>query len=154
MMRTRRYGFVAVTTLAVGLLVLPVILAGQNSEQESNLKELLRKRRDTLQQVVDVVIKEYHLGNKSFDSVVQAKDRLIDAELEMVNSRQGRIALLQQQVEMFEAFSDRTRERYNLGEVNQSERLAALAAVLDAKIKLVREQDGSAEGESDQRPSN
>lgn len=151
--RTKLCGFMAVTTLAIGLLALPVISAAQNVEKESNLDELLRQRRDTLQRLVEVVTEEYHSGKKTFGAVVQAKDRLIDAELELVNGRQDRLALLRQQVEMFEALSTVTDERFALGQVTQSERLAARAAVLDAKIELVWEQDRIGEGTADERAS-
>lgn len=139
-MRTKFYGFVVAATLAIGLLTLPVMSAGQDSEETGSLDDLLKQRRDTLQQVVEVVTKEYHSGNKSFASVVQAKDRLIDAELELVNSRQERLVLLRQQVEMFENLSAVIDERFALGQVTQSERLAAQVAFLDAKIELAREQ--------------
>ncbi len=140
-MRTKLCGFIAVITLAVGLLALPVISAGEDAAQQSNLDELLKQRRDTLQQVVEVVTEEYHIGNKSFAAVVQAKARLIDAELEMVKGRQERLGLLRQQVEMFEKLSAVIDERFALGQVTHAERLAAQVALLDAKIELSREQN-------------
>lgn len=148
-MKTKFYGVVVAATLAIGLLALPVISAGQDTSQDAeetgSLDELLRQRRDTLQQLVEVVTEEYRIGTKSFNSVVQAKDRLIDAELELADSRQERLALLQQQVEMFEAFSAMTDERFALGQVPQSDRLAVRAAFLDAKIKLARERERDGE---------
>lgn len=140
-MKIRHYGSVAITMLAMGLLALPVISTGQDAEQKTDLDELLKERRDTLQQIVEVVSEEYHIGNKSFASVVQAKNRLIDAELGLVKTRQDRLALLRKQVEMFEALSAVLDERFALGVVQQTDRLDARVAVLDAKIKLVREQN-------------
>lgn len=144
-MRTKFCGFLVAATLAIGLLALPVISAGQDSEETRRLDALLKQRRDTLQQLVEVVTEEYHIGKKSFDSVVQTKDRLIDAELELAKNRRKRLALLQQQVEMFESFSTLTDERFAIGQVPQSDRLAVRAAFLDAKIKLARERERDGE---------
>lgn len=76
---------------------------------------------------------QYRSGQKSFDSVVRAKDRLIDAELELASDHQQRLALLRQQVKMFESLSAATDKRFELGLVRQPERLSVRVAFLDAK---------------------
>ncbi len=150
-MRMRLFGVLAFTTLAVGLLTLPVITVGEESEQKISLDELLKQRGNTLQQLVEAVTSEFRSGRVSYAVVAQARSRLIDAELELANSHQERIAFLKQQIEASETLFACANEGLRRGRVPQSEYLTAQADLLDAKIALAREQDESGTGQRTQR---
>lgn len=79
-MKIKHCRSVAVTMLAIGLLALPVISTGQNAEQNGDLDKLLKERRDTLQQIVEVVTEEYHIGKKDFAPVVEAKNLTVTVD--------------------------------------------------------------------------
>ena len=60
--------------LAVGVFACP-IASGETKEanHSQKLEELLKERRDTLQQLVDVVTAEYRNGTTGFESVARAQ---------------------------------------------------------------------------------
>lgn len=127
--------------LAVGLLVLPVISAEQNGKQSDTLDDLLKQRRDTLQQLVKVVKEQYHQGTSDYAAVAKSTDQLIDAELELADNHQERIALLKRRVDLMESLEALTEGQFLSGQRAPSEPLQARAAVLEAKIELARERD-------------
>lgn len=144
---TRLYGLIVAATVTVGLLALPMISSGQDPERQEKLDELLRQRQATLRQIVEVLREQYLLGERDFNAVVEAQDRLMKAELELASDRQERLALLRERVKMFETLSTLTNQRFDLGQVGQPETLFVRAAVLEAKIELAREQERERAGE-------
>ena len=74
-------------------------------------------------------------------SIARANDQLIDAELELANDIEERIALLQQRVELMTNLLKVVEEMARAGEVTQASVLSAKADLLKARINLERERD-------------
>ena len=139
----RRFQILIAAAISVGVLAWPVA-GGEAKEtnQSQKLEELLKERRDTLQQLVEVVTAEYRHGTTGFESVARATDQLIDAELELAKNPEGRIAILQRRVELMKGLFAVVDMRLKNGQVTKAQVLAAQATLLKSRIQLIREQAG------------
>ena len=140
-MRTRSQFLIAASVIAVAVLAWP-IAGGETTDanQAQKIEELLKERRDTLQQLVEVVTAEYRQGVSGFEPVVRATDQLIDVELELAKNAKGRITILQRRVELMKSLFSMVEARFKAGQVTQAQVLAAQAALLESRIHLAREQ--------------
>ena len=140
-MNTRAKMLVTMLAISVGVLAWPVA-GGEAKEtnQSQKLEELLKERRDTLRQLVDVVTGQYRNGTTGFESVARATDQLIDADLELTKNPEGRIAILQRRVELMKGLFAMVDMKFKNGLVTQAQVLAAKAALLQSQIHLTREQ--------------
>ena len=139
-----------VAALAVAVVMLTCPISGdepQQANQADKLETLLTQRRDTLQQLVEVVTEEYRQGKTGFESVARATDQLIDAELELAKNPKDRVAILQRRVELMKDLFAMVDTRFEAGQVTQAQVLAAKAALLQSQIQLVREQADGGEAE-------
>ena len=142
-MRTRAQFLIAASVIAVAVVAWP-IAGGETTDatQGQKIEELLKERRDTLQQLVDVVTAEYRQGTTGFESVARATDQLIEAELDLAKDAETRITILQRRLELMKSLFSMVEARFESGQVTQAQVLAAKAALLESRIHLAREQAG------------
>ena len=106
------------------------------------IEALLKKRVETLRQLVSVVSEQYRTGQAGYASVVQASNELSGAELELAKRPDERIAILRRRLETFREF-ERVVEKLHRGrEAAFQDVLTAQAASLQGEIQLLREQAG------------
>ena len=136
--------------LMIGLVVSMVTTAALVWTQQSDarasadnqtpvLKELLTKRRDTLQQLLELRKKELQSGRGSYRDVQDVVNELIDANMQLSTDHAVRINLLQEYVESLRTFEEATQAKVKVGTGSQADVLEAQAARLKAEIRLVQE---------------
>jgi outer membrane protein TolC len=108
-------------------------------EQAATIERLLKQRRDTLRQVVELANAEYGAGRATQTDVVHATESLIEAELELTTDKAERIALREKRVESLRNLEQYTRAKQLVAVATSAELLAATAARLKAEIELLRE---------------
>lgn len=106
------------------------------------LNTLLKERRDTLRQLVTVATANYRIGQTTFDSVIRASDQLINAELDLAEDASARIALYEKRIALLKDLEQIAEAKFRTGHATQEDVLAAKAALLEARIQLLRERTG------------
>jgi outer membrane protein TolC len=123
---------------AVGIVSVNRGGAQDDADTSAKLESLLRERRDTLRQLVQVVGVHYRDGRTTEDAVVCANNRLLEAELDLLTAKAERIAVYEQLVENMRRLEEVAAARHEVGVGSIEEVLAAKAARLRAEIELVR----------------
>lgn len=132
--------------LIVGLSIACVAgsftIAQQTTESDSQavLNELLKKRRDTLAERVVALEKKLAEGQLKIESVVAARDQLLDAELQLVKTKKQRVAIYQKRIDNMRELEASLKLQYENGIATPESLLLATAARLQAEIDLAREQ--------------
>lgn len=112
----------------------------QEAASDKRLNSLLTERRDTLRQVVDLVIVEYRGGAGTIEEIIQAQNALLDAELDIAKTNAERVRIREEQVKNFRELENLLKQRHESGSgITKSELLVAKATRLEAEINLLRE---------------
>src|SRR5262249_23061768 len=146
--RAETWGSPTMTRLAVlrwGLLVLTVAAtgasaAGDKEDKAEEIKRLLVERQKTLRAAVDVLMAQYQAGVVDFQRVAQAQRAFLRATLDLPLPPEKRLAALRESRELADATVKVTEARFKRGMVTQADVLEAQAALLEARIELLREQ--------------
>ena len=109
-------------------------------EATTQLQSLLKERRDTLRKLVDAVESRYRSGGVSVDSVLRASEQLLEAELDLAETKPERIAVYGKLVANFHEREQAARAGYDTGTATLESLLEVTAARLKAEIQLLREQ--------------
>jgi len=112
----------------------------KEKDEATELKALLKERRDTLQKVLDFSIDLVRRGRGDLQAVVQAEHEALRATLEVDEEPQVRLAMLKKYYENAKAFLKLAEKGIELGRVSQVDVLKAKAVVLEAQIELLREE--------------
>ena len=83
--------------------------------QQDKLHELLTQRRDTLAKRVEVLESRRMRGVVLNDLVVEARDELLKAELQLVEVKDQRIAILQKRIDNLSHLEDSAKARRQHG---------------------------------------
>ena len=110
------------------------------SDSGAALNELLTKRRDTLKERADVLEQMYTDGSVSLTTILAGRDQLLDAELQLVKTKEQRLTLYQKRLDNMRALEDTVKKRYEAGQSTLESKLSATAARLQAEIDPLREQ--------------
>jgi len=116
--------------------------AAQTSKTKA-LKQLLLQRRNTLRSVEEMLRERHRHGTVALEDVVRATIARVESELELADSKQARIALLQKQVEEAKKLEDMENRRLKVNTVSKLEVLRARALRLKFEIALEREKGSS-----------
>jgi outer membrane protein TolC len=120
------------------LLSAGALLQAQEKRKDNKIKELLQERLALLTKLANQTTADYKAGKASFDRVHQAQLRMANARLELCESDNQRIAVLEEIVTMARGYEKTADALYSAGKVSISDRLLATAARLDAEIALER----------------
>jgi outer membrane protein TolC len=122
--------------VSVGAAQQPQEPAGDNAGQ---IRMLQKERVKVLQQLVAVHIEHYKQGIVDFPKIADAQDALVNAQLELTDKPEERIALLKTQLEASENILKIAEEKSKMGMGSQADMLRAKAHCLDIKIRLLQE---------------
>jgi outer membrane protein TolC len=132
------------TWLIAGITVVIAAVAAAQAVPKQNasgdpLQDLLKQRRDTLRELVDYLEAAFRQGVGSAESVALASSELLDAELDMAQSKAERIAIREKMVENLKEQEKMVEARNQAGMSRPGEMLRARAGRLKAEIDLLRE---------------
>ncbi len=143
-MKRAHFFLLAVLTLATALIATAQTAKSEPGIDEASAKldTLLRQRRETLGQLVKVTTEHYRTGRTTIDSVIRASRQLLNAELELAEDRNARLAIHAKRIALLKDFERIVQTQFKAGDATQEDILAARAARLEAEIQLLREQPG------------
>ena len=138
---------IAIALLCVLAACLGVVACSQPAESQeerqtssdNKISDLLAQRRDTLHQLVEWVVAQRNDGAAALGDVIQAKNDLLDAELDIAKTKKERIRIRKEQVENFRLLENAMTFQHKEGGIAGNEVWVAKAARLEAEIKLLRE---------------
>ena len=128
--------------LLTGFLFVAVpVMAQQGTETDlaAELTKLRMNRVATLQELLDLSFVGYRHGEFAVDQVLEAQLDLTEAQLEMAETPDQRIALLEKQLKIAKRTLDAAENLGAAKEVSRCDALRAKAAMLGVEIKLLRE---------------
>jgi hypothetical protein len=109
-------------------------------EASQQLEFLLKARRDTLRQIVNLLEAERRTGGRATEEpILRASNQLLDAELDLASTKAERIALREKVVTNLQQIEKITAAQVGFGVRKPEEALQATAARLKAEIQLLRE---------------
>lgn len=109
----------------------------------TELKELLTKRRDVLRQLVKAMEEKRSIGVLQVDSVVAAREQLLNADLQLATTQKQRLEIYQERIDNMQVLEDSLKVRHQAVGAPVESLLAATAARLQAEIDLAREKESS-----------
>ena len=131
---------VAILSIACSLGSLTSAQQPTDSDSDASLSALLTQRRDTLEKRVEVL--EYMLaqGKVEATAVFAARDQLLDAELQLAETKEQRLALHRTRIDNMRELEELIKRRHKAGQSPLEAALSTTAARLQAEIDLLREQ--------------
>jgi len=118
-------------------------VGSEADDKAAEITTLLKERNDMLKKVVEEMTQQYNAGRVPLESVIQAERESLKADLELAKGRrEARIAVLRNVVKNAEELAKTTEGRVNAGIASQHQALQAKAFVLEARIDLLREEQG------------
>jgi outer membrane protein TolC len=131
--------------LAWGLLVLAVTATGaaaggNKDDKTEEINRLLVERHKKLGEVAKVLMAQYKDGRVGFERVTQAQRAVLKAALDLPQSPEKRLATLREFRDLADSIFKFTEQRFKAGFGSQTEVLEAEAALLEARIQLLREE--------------
>lgn len=105
------------------------------------VKKLLTERRDTFRAIEELIRRRHEGGTVGPEEVVRASLPRLDAELELANSAQARLALREKQVQVARKLEEFVIRRFEVETVTELEVLHARAMRLKVEVALEREKN-------------
>ena len=112
--------------------------------QGAEIKALQQERIAVLAKAAKYILQQYKEGRIVFGTVVLAQADLVKAQLEATDKPEERISLLEEQLQLAETALECAKRGFEAGATTKADVLQAKANALDIKIKLLREQAGTA----------
>ena len=113
------------------------------ARQTNAVKELLVQRLDTFRAIEEIFRHRQRVGNVGFDEVHRVVMARLGAELDLADSKQARIAILEKKVEIVKELEKGVSKRVERGKAAELDVLRARARRLKAEIALGREKGSS-----------
>lgn len=101
-----------------------------------SIVELLQQRRAVLSELVRVQTKAYHQGAIEIEAVIEAREALLGAELELAADHAARIKLLEQSVHLARDLVKMAKAKHAAGRASVADVLKSRAERLGAEIAL------------------
>lgn len=111
----------------------------QLTASDSELSDLLVERREVLREIMELFVIRYKEGSTTLENVIQAKNRLLDAELKIAKSKPERIRIRKEQVKNLRDLENEMTLGHKDGRNTSVEILEVKATRLEAEIKLLHE---------------
>ncbi len=140
--------FVFLLGMAIGLAVQSGLMAQSDgqaavNEHAAKAKELLKERREVLATRVEILEHLFQIARTPYMDVINAKDDLRNAELELSDSRDRRLEVLRSQVENLQQGEEYMKGMKRDAKANEADVLTLTARRLKAQIELERTLAGS-----------
>jgi outer membrane protein TolC len=113
-------------------------LAAENPPDSPEVKQLLRERLEILSTIYQSRRKAHKSGAMGLDKVLQANAALLEARLELCDTKQERLKVHAEIVELARQTVETVEKLTKTAEVPQSELLDARLRFLEARIALER----------------
>ncbi|OYP33880.1 hypothetical protein [Rhodopirellula sp. MGV] len=107
-------------------------------EESAKVRELMEKRRDVLAKRVEYLTVQFQNAIVPFNKVLDARDDLFAAELELATSSDEQIEVLRSRVENLKELEELFEGLYAKGQADAPTKLLATAHRLAAEIDLAR----------------
>ena len=113
----------------------------RSKAEDPRLRALMTQKRDLLRQLETDREAQFQVGTATTEQVEKAVIAVIQADLELAQTRRERIALRQKSVDVATKIEESTAVRYRAATVTQTEWQEAQLARLEAEIALEREKN-------------
>jgi hypothetical protein len=132
--------YFALALLALAALFVSTTTSAQNSAEESDsrIRHLLIEKRDVLTDYLTHAESQFAKGQLQSAVVLDAKLKLLDAELALANSPADRIKILRERLDIHRIKESQFVKQYKLGNVTFGENVDAIVERIDAEIALSR----------------
>lgn len=100
--------------------------------------QLLEQRLETLRELVKAIDAAHQQGRASYEAVIHAKERVLDAKLQTATGRAARLSILQERVTLREELVTMSKAGFEQGLIPKDRLLVAQADLLEAKIEVAR----------------
>ena len=133
--------YLALVFVALAVFFLAATTSAQNSQEGSDtrIRDLLIEKRDVLADHLTHAESQFKMGKLESLALLNAKLRLLDAELALADSAAERIKVLKDRLDIHRAKESRSLELYKTGNVTFGENIDAIVQRIDAAIALSRE---------------
>ena len=111
----------------------------------AKLRDLMKERHAVLTKVADVVTMQYSAGLAPLSAVMQARQAVIEAGLDLCETHAERIALLRENLKLAAETFKLTQARLKVDRNGETGVLQAQAMLLDAQIRLLRDEEKAKE---------
>jgi hypothetical protein len=132
--------------ISIGLflfLTAPINSAQQTGAIQSDMdqiKQLQKERVKVLTDIVQITMKLFEKGiNTDFSQVISVRLELINAQLDMTDNPNDRIALLEDQLQQIKTMLDMTEQRVRVATASEVDLLRAKSLYLKTQIALLKE---------------
>jgi outer membrane protein TolC len=129
--------------VALGFLVCSRPAESQDATQAATdvkINKLLVERRDTLRKLLGAVTVQHRAGQTTINKVIQAQNGLLDAELQLADTKEERIRIHEKRLENSRNLENLVEHQHAAAAVAIDQVLVAKAARLQAEIDLLRAQ--------------
>lgn len=115
--------------------------AAQNSadDSDSRTRDLLVEKRDTLASFANYSELQFRHGELKIQAVLDAKLKVLDAELALADSAAERVKILEERRDNRRSKESQLETLYNNGDATMDEKVKATVERIDAVIALLRE---------------
>jgi len=114
--------------------------ATKTTAQQKSIAELQQERLGVLEQLVEVALKAYTVGEGDIEQGLQAQQQLLEAKLELAENRETRLEIHAKAVKLATEWQQVAEARYRAAQSSQADVLQCRANSLKAEIALQREQ--------------
>src|SRR5262249_23460792 len=104
----------------------------------TRLQDLLQERRQTWRKVVDLVVKQYEAGAVPLPQVLQARQSLLSAGLDLGDAAPARVEVLEEARRRAKEWEDAAQKAVAAGTAHDTVGLTATASRLEIEIALER----------------
>ena len=110
----------------------------------AKVKELLKERYQMLSKAVNIVTVQYQAGQTTTEAVTRAQRAALEAGLELCSTQAERIEFLRAQVKLAEHAHNVAEALVKAGKATALDELQAHAMLLEARVRLLREEEKTA----------
>lgn len=126
--------------IAETILICSLLIQGMtgSARAEETVTALLKERAATALRLREVALNRYTMGVENFQAVIDATAALLGARLDLASSRQERIKVLEEILELAQSGEKYTQAKFDAGQVTESDVLKARLFRLEVTISLER----------------
>jgi len=129
------------SSLALGVVWHPSAIAQEASNVETanaNVRALQQERVDVLQRAVELALEQYRAGTLDYRSVHATQRDLLDAQLDIAETREERIGVLRSQLKVAKGSLAISEMRFESGQTSKLDVYQAKSAAIRIEIQLLK----------------
>jgi len=129
------------SSLALAMVWHPSANAQETSNVETanaNVRALQQERVDVLQRAVELALEQYRAGTLDYRSVHATQRDLLDAQLDIAETREERIGVLRSQLKVAKGSLAISEMRFESGQTSKLDVYQAKSAAIRIEIQLLK----------------